>query len=105
MTAERAPHKHQSLHAALAGVPNRALFERRLENGIAAAAADRARVAVVLVDLGRFREINDTRGHGGGDVLLRAVALRVKRLLRLRTAACAVTRRAGSLPREQAGTS
>ncbi|NCC28468.1 MAG: PAS domain S-box protein, partial [Gammaproteobacteria bacterium] len=59
----------------LTGLPNRRLLRDRLEHAIARAAPARAPLAVLLVDLDRFKTINETLGHPVGDILLQQVAL------------------------------
>jgi diguanylate cyclase (GGDEF)-like protein/PAS domain S-box-containing protein len=61
----------------LTGLPNRRLSRDRLEHAIARAAPVRAPLAVLLVDLDRFKTINETLGHTAGDILLQQVALRL----------------------------
>jgi diguanylate cyclase (GGDEF)-like protein/PAS domain S-box-containing protein len=69
-------------HDPLTGLPNRALFQDRLD--IAVAHADRSdrRAAVLLLDLDNFKYVNDALGHGTGDGLLRVVAERLKECVR-----------------------
>jgi diguanylate cyclase (GGDEF)-like protein len=69
---------HASVHDALTGLPNRELFRRRVE----AALRDGPAGAIVLVDLDRFKEVNDTLGHHAGDHLLKEVAERLRRTVR-----------------------
>ena len=64
---------------ALTGVANRALFQTNLDAALADAAWHGTRVGLVLVDLDRFKETNDTLGHDAGDSMLRAIAERLKR--------------------------
>jgi diguanylate cyclase (GGDEF)-like protein len=67
----------------LTGLPNRALFQDRLTQAIAAAARTRdAEVVLMLMDLDRFKEINDTLGHSAGDEVLKLVAQRLHGALR-----------------------
>ncbi|GGK97963.1 putative bifunctional diguanylate cyclase/phosphodiesterase [Mangrovihabitans endophyticus] len=71
---------HGATHDALTQLPNRALFHDRLQKALAAP-VDRA-VAVALIDLDDFKEVNDTLGHEVGDVLLISVARRLQTCLR-----------------------
>jgi diguanylate cyclase (GGDEF)-like protein len=66
----------------LTGLPNRATFMRRLEAEIKRSAHDRAVVGLLHIDLNRFKQINDTLGHGAGDELLRLVAGRLEASVR-----------------------
>jgi diguanylate cyclase (GGDEF)-like protein len=69
-------------HDVLTGLPNRRLSRDRLEHAIARAAPARAPLAVLLVDLDRFKTINETLGHTAGDILLQQVALRLSSRVR-----------------------
>jgi diguanylate cyclase (GGDEF)-like protein len=73
---------HDALHDALTGLPNRELFSNRLEHAITAARRDPAPLAVLIVDLNRFKEINDTLGHSIGDALLGEIGPRLAAVLR-----------------------
>jgi len=71
--AQRA--EHLSLHDALTGLPNRTLFRDNAAEAVAA--ADCAPLAVMIIDLDHFKEINDTLGHHSGDEVLRQLADRL----------------------------
>jgi diguanylate cyclase len=74
--------RHQALHDPLTGLPNRTLFQDRTGVALRTAARSGATVAVLLLDLNRFKEVNDTLGHQYGDYLLLQVADRLKGSLR-----------------------
>ena len=74
--------EHQAFHDALTDLPNRALLKETLEQALLTAERERAALTLAVMDLNRFKEINDTLGHGCGDELLRQVAGRVRRALR-----------------------
>jgi len=69
-------------HDALTGLPNRTLFKDRLEQAIAQAARAERKVAVLMLDLDRFKHINDNLGHSAGDQLLIEIAARLRRCAR-----------------------
>jgi len=74
---------HQALHDSLTGLPNRALFRSHTVGAFEAAERTGEQVAVVLVDLNRFKDVNDTLGHDYGDVLLAQVADRFSSAVRI----------------------
>jgi diguanylate cyclase (GGDEF)-like protein len=69
---------HDLTHDKLTDLPNRALLRDRLEQAVSAAAHERSQLAILVLDLDRFKEINDTLGHYNGDRLLKQVALRLE---------------------------
>jgi diguanylate cyclase len=75
--------EHDAHHDPLTGLANRRLFGERLEHALEQCAASPGRVAVLLVDLDRFKEINDTLGHHAGDALLVELGQRLTGLLRV----------------------
>jgi diguanylate cyclase (GGDEF)-like protein/PAS domain S-box-containing protein len=74
--------QHLALHDPLTGLPNRVLFGERIEQAIRHARRNEDQLAVLLMDLDRFKEVNDSLGHPAGDQLLIAVAERVRGALR-----------------------
>ena len=74
--------EHLALHDSLTGLPNRVLFRDRIDQVLAEAQRRDGRAAVLLLDLDRFKEINDVLGHANGDELLRAFSTRLLRSLR-----------------------
>jgi diguanylate cyclase (GGDEF)-like protein len=74
--------RHLAFHDALTGLPNRLLFGDRLQMAINHARRYRQRVAILFVDIDRFKVINDSLGHTRGDRLLQDVAERLRGCLR-----------------------
>lgn len=77
----RAHLRQIAYYDALTGLPNRAYAQERLRDAIDAATASGTRVAVMCLDLDKFREVNETLGYDRGDALLRAVSARLGREL------------------------
>ena len=66
--------QHLALHDPLTGLPNRHNLSIRLEDLLAANHDDTARIALLVIDLDRFKDVNDVHGHAAGDVVLRSIA-------------------------------
>lgn len=74
--------EHHALHDTLTDLPNRTLFFDRLDRAIISARRSRHSLAVLLIDLNRFKGVNDTFGHHIGDLLLKQVSQRLQCLIR-----------------------
>jgi diguanylate cyclase (GGDEF)-like protein len=71
-----------ALHDALTGLPNRRLLQERLDRAIVTAERSGKTLALMILDVDRFKEVNDTLGHDRGDALLKQVALRLSEVVR-----------------------
>jgi diguanylate cyclase (GGDEF)-like protein/PAS domain S-box-containing protein len=80
--AAEAQVNYLAYHDALTGLPNRTLFMDRLESALAGARRKSEKVAVLFLDLDRFKNINDSLGHSFGDQMLQVVAGRLKECVR-----------------------
>jgi diguanylate cyclase (GGDEF)-like protein len=74
--------EYQALHDSLTGLPNRVLFLRTLSDVALQAEADGVMFGIIIMDLDRFKEVNDTLGHHYGDMLLQEIGPRLSRVLR-----------------------
>jgi diguanylate cyclase (GGDEF)-like protein len=74
--------EHLAYHDGLTGLPNRSLFSKLLSQSISEAHRYHRQLAVSFLDLDRFKQINDTLGHGAGDQLLQEVAARLRACVR-----------------------
>jgi diguanylate cyclase (GGDEF)-like protein len=74
--------QHQALHDRLTGLANRALLEDRLAQALTRYRRSGEQVALLMLDLDRFKQVNDTLGHNAGDVLVAEVAERLRGLAR-----------------------
>src|SRR3970282_2075791 len=82
--------QHLAAHDALTGLPNRRLLEDRLTQALALSYRNRKITAVMFVDLDRFKTINDSLGHAVGDTLLREVARRLVKQMRVGDTICRI---------------
>ncbi|WP_442580542.1 bifunctional diguanylate cyclase/phosphodiesterase [Mesorhizobium sp. ASY16-5R] len=74
--------QYLAFHDTLTGLPNRALFEDRLSRALTAIRRGRGRMALLCVDLDRFKHVNDTLGHQAGDLLVKQAARRLQDAIR-----------------------
>jgi len=73
---------HMATHDRLTGLPNRELLSDRLSVAIAYAERYSQKIAVMMLDLDYFKEVNDSMGHGAGDMLLKIISERLTKILR-----------------------
>jgi diguanylate cyclase (GGDEF)-like protein len=79
---QAAENEHLALHDPLTNLPNRTLFHDRAGQAVRAARRTGSRVALMILDLDRFKEVNDTLGHHNGDLLLNEIGPRLRTVLR-----------------------
>lgn len=78
----KAVFEYRALHDPLTGLANRALLDDRLEQTLFGIERSKQRCTLMMIDLDKFKHINDTHGHQAGDVVLREVAARLRKALR-----------------------
>ncbi|TNF38902.1 MAG: GGDEF domain-containing response regulator [Gammaproteobacteria bacterium] len=74
--------RHLAHHDTLTGLPNRLLFNDRIEQAISRATRNRTRFALLFIDIDHFKVINDSMGHDAGDRLLTSITMRIQQSLR-----------------------
>ena len=74
--------RYMAQHDSLTGLPNRALFMDRLQQALTYCSRHQRQLAVLLLDLNKFKPVNDEYGHAAGDELLKAIGERLRKLLR-----------------------
>jgi diguanylate cyclase (GGDEF)-like protein/PAS domain S-box-containing protein len=68
---------YMAFHDSLTALPNRSLFYDRINHGLARARRSNSKLALMLLDIDRFKIVNDSLGHDAGDILLKAIAMRL----------------------------
>lgn len=86
--AQEAVSHHAAFHDSLTGLPNRALFNDRLQHGLMQAKRHGWNLSVMFVDLDDFKIVNDAHGHHVGDHLLKTVAARLRQVTRIDDTIC-----------------
>ena len=74
--------RHRALHDPLTALPNRILFHERIDHALTFARREQQEIALMIIDLNEFKEVNDTLGHQAGDKLLLLASQRLKEVLR-----------------------
>ena len=74
--------RHRALHDPLTSLPNRTLFHERIDHALTFAKREQKEVALMVIDLNEFKEVNDSLGHQAGDKLLLQASQRLKDVLR-----------------------
>jgi diguanylate cyclase (GGDEF)-like protein len=79
---QAAENKHLAMHDALTDLPNRTLFHDRIDQAILTAERENTSLGVLIIDVDRFKEVNDTLGHRSGDLLLQQIGTRLQATVR-----------------------
>lgn len=82
LVTSEAQAKHLAYHDTLTGLPNRAFFNERLDNALVEVADGRGQLALMFLDLDRFKQVNDSFGHAAGDMLICDLASQLSAILR-----------------------
>jgi diguanylate cyclase (GGDEF)-like protein len=82
LSRQAAENEHIALHDGLTDLPNRTLFHDRIEQAILSAERESTTLGVLLIDVDRFKEVNDTLGHRSGDLLLQQIGARIQATVR-----------------------
>jgi diguanylate cyclase (GGDEF)-like protein len=88
LEAKQVELKQIALHDALTGLPNRRLFAELTQAAVAVAQRDKSRLALLFVDIDRFKSINDSQGHAVGDQVLQTLAARMRASVRNADVVC-----------------
>lgn len=84
LITSEAQSKHLAFHDPLTGLPNRAFFNDRLESALVETRSGKSNIALMFLDLDRFKQVNDTLGHPAGDELIRELAVRLRKSMNTR---------------------